>query len=284
VQDPWPPCLGDTYLMPYEACAGSPARGRVHWIDYWDLHVAGEDDADAASTDAQASIPASQPVDVTPEATAPALPALPALPPLGPDGTGPPAAPDEALALARRGLSIVQQVATDDRTRQQLGFPTAEALASATLAPPVWEVRVRLDDLAAHGGDPDPTSILSGVGWTFPVVAPGSAAPALSSVCVEHDGSSWQLEEVGGQSAIGRILETIRAAASQTPPWTPADSFHVSVPALRKHYLAHVAADGTLWLIKIPSRPGTEVGEARKASDVLAELAPEAATHDGQPG
>ena len=297
VEDPWPPCIGDTYFLTYEAWVGSNDNGRQHWRDYWNLRVEGSDGAPASETPAERLAAAAARARVVETAAAakrasaddsftmPAMiPILPVASPLDVDGEGPPGVEPEALARAREGLLILQGLVDEKRTRRQLGFWSKADLVGAVLSDrPIWEVVVPLDQLADFALGESADDLLRADGWIFPVTSKEGGA-VLTAIHVDRGRSGWFLTEMGGKGWIGKLAAAYRSCAYQDPPWPIQETVLVSVPGLRRYYLGRHFAAGDPRRISIANSPGPAETSSRPASEVFAELAAKAADHDGEPG
>jgi len=264
VQDPWPPCIGDTYLLTYEAWVGSDETGRRHWRDYWNLRV--EEVPQAPPGGWQRSVLLS-----------PMLPMLPAVEAVEPALGRPIGPPAEAVPVARAGLRILRSLGDHALTRAELGFLDSVDLERAAFTrTAIGEQRVGIDELRSWTEDQPPESLLDESGWIFPVTHLGGGA-VFTAVAIEKRGEDWRLAELGGKGWVERLAYGFRAAHVQTPPWPIEECFLFSVPGLRRYYVARHTEAGGLRLIRIPNVIAAPATESQDAVTVFTELRERAA-------
>jgi hypothetical protein len=225
VLDPWPPCHGDAYYMPYEAYVGGEQHGHAHSRDFWGLSAGGcalgkvETAACASASNAAPGASVVTPSAGATTFTGPANLVAELL-----RGPTPTRVPQAAWDAARRARELLLEVASP-RQLAQVGFASPSEARDATLGAPLVETVLEPDAVTPRDGD-----------VIFPLLVRGRPA---CGVFVRRIDGAWTANRIGA-SAWTRLLEQARVAARPAGA-TPESTTLWSVPSRRRYFMAHLA-------------------------------------------
>jgi len=266
IRDPWPPCSGTDNLISYAEYV-QRAGVHTHWDDYYaitrtaapsgELMVAKAgkpskkkkgkglvSDALVSDTQARWSL------------TGDSLKGVPS-------GTGYPT-PKDAAEAALKGLS-------PEAGFREMGFEPGAKTADATLADPLPEMMIRLDEAAAYKPGQDPAKLLHDTGtFLVPVAVGGRVQSGITVVKGEKGG--FTTAAVGNQWLASNASQRVKGAPGAPKPEKPT---LVRVPALRMAFLGR-QEKGRLVFQALGDYPELKLksGESAPAATVFELMAP----------
>lgn len=259
VQDPWPPCRGDTYLVPMKSYVGGPDYNHEHWYSWWGIE--------------KSASPASVPSPPMPQQVVASTGPV-ALPVVG--GSIPAGAGDEA----QRTLVTCSSLLTD-ATWKAIGLGSAAEAQRAQLGPPFEKVIVHLDDLAAFKPGDDVAKLLEEHGgYLYPALVDGKVRFGIETDLV---GGAWTTTWVGGSNWT-QVLSMVHGEGEISMPGGRAATFLIVVPALRAYYIGGREQDGRIVLAEIqPGPTSAMLGFVSDAATVFTALSARARAFSGLP-
>lgn len=213
INDPWPPNIGDTYILTYDAWVNG--AGYSHWADYYNIrkNLTFKAPKLAAARNFR-MIPPNPPQDLS-RRIDPTL--------------------NKAAVDLRRELD---QIITPEMA-PGFGFANKAEASQAVLGTPIMEYRIRLDDLKAYKPGQEARSLLRDQGRTlYPLLSGGKAR---SAVRVEMFKGQARVNRIGNTTLI-RMIEQVSPSSALAKPAENKSLPVVEIPAMGLYFV--VREDG----------------------------------------